>query len=62
MWISVQQIIPEGYQWNDLNTDLIERVRPNPEGGLIFCLQSGFEVVVTQDRDWWESQKSGASK
>jgi hypothetical protein len=60
MWVSVEQITPDGNEWNDINTDLVERVRNNPRGdGLVFHLQSGFEVDVVQNRDWWETQKKG---
>jgi hypothetical protein len=58
MWITVSQIIPDGTQWNEVNTDLVERVRPNPDGSLVLHLQSGFELVISETREWWEAKKT----
>lgn len=53
MLIDVTQIIPDGTQWSQVNTDEIERVHDNPDGHLTIALQSGAIIDIKENREWW---------
>jgi hypothetical protein len=55
MLITVTQKIPDNKtQWAQVNTDLVERVRENPDGSLSVSLQSGFTIEIVENWHWWE--------
>jgi hypothetical protein len=52
MFVSVNQVVPSGTTWNDVNLDSVERVLPY-KGGLMLCMQSGTQVQITETREQW---------
>ncbi len=39
--------------WNEVNTDLVERVHENGHGGLTLDFSSGKYIDIREDKSWW---------
>jgi hypothetical protein len=59
MFVHVTQIIPNGTQQIEINTDLLEDVQPW-QGHIMLVMQSGHDIEISETQEQWDTLVKGA--